>query len=131
MAFVRRLGLSKANEALMWSRRVTCPELVQTGFVNKVLSQGGGDKESGKGINSDKFLDAVLAEVDDRFGKKEGGHLNHESVLGIKKLIRRTGMAELDVAGQEEVWGGLRMFVKGLPQEEFRRIASGEKRHKL
>ncbi|KAI9719872.1 MAG: hypothetical protein M1828_006093 [Chrysothrix sp. TS-e1954] len=131
VAFVRRLGQSKANEALLTSRRIMCPELVQTGFVNKVFLDGGGDETSGKGIQSGKFLDAVLAEVDDRFGAREGGHLNHESVLGVKRLIRAPGLRDLDVAGSEEVWGGLRMFMRGLPQEEFRRLASGEKRHKL
>jgi peroxisomal 3,2-trans-enoyl-CoA isomerase len=31
----------------------------------------------------------------------------------------------------EEVMGGLERFVSGVPQEEFRKIASGEKKHKL
>lgn len=31
----------------------------------------------------------------------------------------------------EEVFGGLERFMSGVPQEEFRKIASGEKKHKL
>jgi len=30
-----------------------------------------------------------------------------------------------------EVFAGLERFVKGVPQEEFRKVASGEKKHKL
>jgi peroxisomal 3,2-trans-enoyl-CoA isomerase len=30
-----------------------------------------------------------------------------------------------------EVFGGLDRFVSGVPQEQFRKIASGEKKHKL
>jgi peroxisomal 3,2-trans-enoyl-CoA isomerase len=31
----------------------------------------------------------------------------------------------------EEVFAGMKRFLKGVPQEEFRKIASGEKKHKL
>ena len=30
-----------------------------------------------------------------------------------------------------EVFGGLERFAPGIPQEKFRKLASGEKRHKL
>jgi peroxisomal 3,2-trans-enoyl-CoA isomerase len=29
------------------------------------------------------------------------------------------------------VFGGLARFLKGVPQEDFRKVASGEKKHKL
>lgn len=118
-AFVKRLGISKANEALIMSKRISCEELVQTGFVNQVFDVGSKD--------SPKFLEEVLREVDDRLGS----HLNGESLLGIKKLIRRPDLDVLERQGVEEVFGGLERFVKGVPQEEFRRLASGEKKHKL
>ncbi|KAF2742931.1 peroxisomal d3,d2-enoyl-CoA isomeras-like protein [Sporormia fimetaria CBS 119925] len=120
IGFVRRLGISKANEALIMSKRITIEELVQTGFVNKVIDVGAKD-------NSDKFLGEVLKEVDDRLGD----HLNSESLVKIKALIRKPEMEALDRQGVEEVFGGLQRFLKGVPQEEFRKIASGEKKHKL
>lgn len=120
VAFVRRLGISKANEALIMSKRIAIEELVQTGFVNKVIDVGGKDR-------SKEFLEKVLEEVEERLG----GHLNRESVLGIKKLIRAPEREVLDRQGVEEVLAGLERFVKGVPQEEFRKIASGEKKHKL
>ena len=102
------------------SKRISVEELVQTGFVNKVVDVGGKDK-------SGEFLEEVLKEVEERLG----GHLNRESVVGIKALIRRPEMEVLERQGVAEVLAGLERFVKGVPQEEFRKIASGEKKHKL
>ncbi|KAJ5822745.1 hypothetical protein N7447_005085 [Penicillium robsamsonii] len=121
-AFVERLGIAKANEALIMSKRITCDELVSTGFVNKVI-----EPESGKKDDSDGFLKKVLEEVDDRLGT----HLNQSSLLKIKELVRRPERELLDRQNGIEAYMGLERFMKGIPQEEFRRLASGEKRHKL
>jgi peroxisomal 3,2-trans-enoyl-CoA isomerase len=118
IAFVQRLGISKANEALIMSKRITCDELVATGFVNKVF-----DVKGSEGA----FMEAVTQEVHERLGD----HLNSASLIKIKALIRGPERAALDRQGVEEVMGGLERFVSGVPQEEFRRIASGEKKHKL
>jgi peroxisomal 3,2-trans-enoyl-CoA isomerase len=120
VGFVRRLGISKANEALIMSKRIGIEDLVQTGFVNKVVDVGGKDK-------SEAFLGEVLKEVDDRLG----AHLNRESLVKIKALIRKPEIETLDRQGVHEVFAGLDRFLKGVPQEEFRKIASGEKKHKL
>jgi len=120
-AFVQRLGISKANEALIMSKRITAEELLHVGFVNKIFDVG---KEKGA---DGKFLEKVLKEVDERLGP----HLIGESLTKIKALIRRPERQVMDAQGVAEVFGGLERFAKGVPQEEFRRIASGEKRHKL
>ncbi|KAJ5173798.1 Crotonase core [Penicillium coprophilum] len=121
-AFVERLGIAKANEALIMSKRITCDELVSTGFVNKVITS-----ESGKNDDSDGFLKKVLEEVDERLGT----HLNQTSLLKIKELIRRPEREILDRQNSLEAFMGLERFLLGVPQEEFRKLASGEKRHKL
>lgn len=120
VGLVQRMGLSKANEALLTSRRISCEELVKCGFVNKVFS--GKDEK-----DSDGFLAKVLEEVEDRFGE----HLNQESLIKIKDLIRRPMLEGLEAQGVREVVAGMARFEVGAPQEEFRKIASGEKRHKL
>ncbi|KAL1601592.1 dodecenoyl-CoA isomerase [Paraconiothyrium brasiliense] len=120
VGFVRRLGISKANEALIMSKRIGIEDLVSTGFVNKVVDVGGKDR-------SEEFLAEVLKEVDDRLG----AHLNRESLVKIKALIRKPEIETLDKQGVTEVFAGLDRFIKGVPQEEFRKIASGEKKHKL
>ena len=119
MAFVQRLGISKANEALIMSKRITSEELLQSGFVNKVF-------ECGKGEN-EKFRGLVLDEIENRLGE----HLIGSSLTKIKALIQRPMREKLDAQGVAEVFGGLERFVAGIPQEEFRKVASGEKRHKL
>ena len=117
--FVQRLGISKANEALIMSKRITCPELEQTGFVNKVFDTKKDDSEG--------LLRAVLEEVKERLGD----HLNADSLVRVKALIRKPERGVLDQQNVAEVFGGLERFVEGVPQAEFGKIARGEKRHKL
>ncbi|TVY16250.1 3,2-trans-enoyl-CoA isomerase [Lachnellula arida] len=118
-AFVQRLGISKANEALLMSKKITSEELLQVGFVNKIFECGKGEDE--------KFLGLVLQEIDDRLGE----HLIGSSLIEIKKLIRKPERDVLDNQNVAEVFGGLERLKSGIPQEEFRKIGSGEKRHKL
>lgn len=118
-ALVQRLGISKANEALIMSKKITCAELVQTGFVNKVFEVKPGEDE--------KFLELVLQEVHERLGD----HLVSDSMTRIKALIRRPERSVQDAQGVAEVLGGLARFTNGIPQKEFSLIASGKKKHKL
>jgi Delta3-Delta2-enoyl-CoA isomerase len=94
---------------------------LQCGFVNKVFDT--------KPNESDRFLDLVLKEVDDRMGNNSV--LVPDSMTKIKALIRRPEREILDAQGVHEVFGGLERFLANIPQEEFRKIASGEKKHKL
>ncbi len=118
-AFVQRLGISKANEALIMSKRITAEELLQVGFVNKIFDTGKDDQE--------RFLGEVMKEIEDRLGD----HLNSDSLLKVKALIRKPEREIMDQQNLAEVFSGLDRFAAGVPQEEFRKIASGEKRHKL
>ncbi|KAL2181350.1 ClpP/crotonase-like domain-containing protein [Thermothelomyces heterothallicus CBS 202.75] len=121
-ALVQRLGIGRANEALIMSKRITCEELLAAGFVNKVFEQCG----QGEG-EDDKFKALVLKEIDERLGD----HLVGDSLIGIKKLIRKPERDVLDAQNVAEVFDGLDRFVSGVPQEMFRQIATGAKKHKL
>ncbi|KAJ6784229.1 hypothetical protein PWT90_01807 [Aphanocladium album] len=116
-ALALRLGPARAAEALIASRRIQADALERCGFVNAVFDEP--DWES--------FHARVLKEVDDTMGD----HLNGESMMGIKSLIKAPERAIMESQNSKEVMAGLQRFVKGLPQEEFRKIAAGEKRHKL
>ncbi|KAI0165819.1 ClpP/crotonase [Xylariaceae sp. FL1272] len=118
-ALVQRLGISKANEALIMSKRIPIDDLVSTGYVNKVFQCEKGDDKT--------FMKQVLAEVDDRLGE----HLVGDSLTGIKALIRKPERDTLDKQNVEEVFAGLGRFMSGVPQEEFMKIATGKKKHKL
>ncbi len=119
-ALVQRLGIAKANEALIMSKRIPAEELAAAGFVNKVF------EGLAKG-DDDKFRALVLREIDDRLGD----HLVGDSLVGIKELIRKPERDAMDAQGSREVFAGLDRFVTGVPQAEFAKIASGKKRHKL
>jgi len=119
-ALVQRLGISKANEALIMSKRISADELLAAGFVNKVFT------ECGKG-DHDKFRALVLKEIDERLG----GHLVGKSLIEIKALIRGPERDALDTQNVREVFALVDRFMSGIPQAEFAKIASGQKRHKL
>ena len=170
-AFVQRLGISKANEALIMSKKITAEEMLQVGFINKIFDLGKDEQ--------DRFLEEVLKYIDERLGE----HLNSESLLKVKALIRKPERDIMDTQTAAEVFGGLERFAAGIPyvhfevflfffvrsleswimffkhmedlssrdwsqlsrqflhwvmltpklhrQEEFRKLASGEKRHKM
>jgi Delta3-Delta2-enoyl-CoA isomerase len=119
-ALVQRLGVSKANEALMMSRRISSDDLLATGFVNQVFADCGPGED-------DKFRQRVLREIDERLGH----HLNGASLVRIKALMRRPERDVIDLQNVNEVFAGLGRFMTGEPEEEFRRLAAKEKRHKL
>ncbi|UPL02997.1 hypothetical protein LCI18_013931 [Fusarium solani-melongenae] len=118
-ALVQRLGVAKANEALIMSKRITAQELERCGFVNAIFEMGKGEDE--------RFRDLVLNEVNERLGE----HLIGESLTEIKRLIKRPELDAMNQQNVAEVFSGLERFLSGVPQEEFRKIARGEKRHKL
>ncbi|WEW61525.1 dodecenoyl-CoA isomerase [Emydomyces testavorans] len=121
-ALVERLGISKANEALIMSKRIAIDELVATGYVNKVMRPASGRQDDSEG-----FLKLVLEEVEERLGT----HLNQESMVKMKSLIRMHEREVLDRQNVQEVYMGMGRLLAGIPQEEFRKVASGEKKHKL
>ena len=112
--FVQRMGISKANEALIQSRRIPAEELLAVGFVNKILP-------------AERFLENVLKEVEERMGP----HLVGSSMLKIKALIRHRQQREMDEQNVAELFEGLERQVQGIPQREFEKMRKGEKRHKL
>ena len=101
------------------SKRIPSEELLHTGFVNEIFDVGKGQDE--------KFLEMVREEINERLGD----HLNADSLLKIKELVRKPYRDALDAQNLAEVMGGLERFTLGIPQEEFRKVATGEKKHKL
>ena len=101
VGFVQRMGISKANEALIMSKRLSCEELVHCGYINKVFNT--------KPTEQEKFLELVLTEVDDRLGE----HLVPGSLTRIKALIRKPYRDRIDGMGVAEVYGGMEVFMKG------------------
>lgn len=116
---LNRLGPARGPEALLMSKRICCEELVQCGYVNKVFQTEPG--------NSEVFLAKVLEEVGNRLGE----HLVPDSLIKIKELMRGPERDLYDSMGVKEAFAGLDAVMNGVPQEQFRKLATKEKRHKL
>lgn len=103
-ALVQRLGPARANEALIMSKRIPAADLKHAGFVNAIFETAPNEDA--------RFRELVLQEVEERLGP----HLNGDSLLGIKKLIRQPERDVMDVQNAREVFDGLDRFVAGIPQ---------------
>lgn len=112
--FVQRMGIAKANVALIQSLRIPADELLAVGFITKIFPP-------------EAFLEDVLREIDDTMG----AHLVSSSMLRIKSLIRHRQQREMDEQNVVELFEGLDRQVQGIPQREFEKVRTGAKRHKL
>ena len=118
--FVQRMGLSLASEVLLTGRSVSSQELLQNGFVNKIFRAR--DEHDSEG-----FLRQVIEEVSSRLGMQ----LSQEILLGTKQMIRSPYLKQVEAQSAREAMSGMQRFMDRAPQEDFRRISKGEKRHKL
>lgn len=97
--FSRRLGFKAAAEALIMSKRIHCDELVRCGFINEVFDTG---------KDGDKFLENVLARVDESLSTK----LNAASMLEVKSLMRKGDLPLLASRTLEETLGVVGSLVR-------------------
>lgn len=116
---LRRLGLSKANEALLMSKPIPAQDLKQLGFLNELYPKS-------QFASTEDFNAHVQKEIRDRmYG------LNEESVLLIKKQIRTTLSQDAKAANHDEVIGGVNRFADEIPQKRFDALKKKSISHKL
>ncbi|PSN73368.1 putative enoyl-CoA isomerase [Corynespora cassiicola Philippines] len=116
-AFMRRMGLGLANEALLKGRKITADELKAVGFVNNIVSAK----------DEHEFRACVLEDVKDSFGS----HLVPSSVLETKRIMRRSLVREQEGQALDELFTGVKRFAEGIPQAEMKKIMTGQKKYKL
>lgn len=119
VGFVRRMGVGKANEALLASRKILAMDLLACGFVDKIFECSAQE--------SAKFRTLVLAHIDDIMGE----HLVASSLLKTKALIAAPMRRDIESSMVAELFGGLERTAAGIPRKEFEKIRTGAKRHKL
>ncbi|KAK5675705.1 dodecenoyl-CoA isomerase [Elasticomyces elasticus] len=119
LGFIRRMGVAKANEALIASRKIPADELLSCGYVNEIFDCAVGQEGP--------FLDMVLQRVEDLLGP----HLVASSMLKTKALMLQPMRDQIDKQIVAELFTGLDRSARGIPQVEFAKIKSGAKRHKL
>ena len=89
--FAQRMGVAKANEALLMSKKIPAQELLSRGFVNKLYPNQ----------PDASFLASVIHELKDRF---EG--IPHDNLLKTRALIRFPYRHYAELNNVSEVFNG-------------------------
>lgn len=113
-----RLGWSKAAEALLLSKRISGEDMHNAGFVNKHYQ--------GKFKSVEEFNGAVLQELVDSVE-----NLHADSIFKNKQLLKLMTERNIGAINSQEAYMGLGKWLAGIPQERFKRLSSGELKHKM
>ncbi|KJA21798.1 hypothetical protein HYPSUDRAFT_140075 [Hypholoma sublateritium FD-334 SS-4] len=118
VSFVNRMGLSFANEVLLWGKKKTAGQLLACGFYNEILP--------------DQSTESFHAVVHGRIIDELKG-LDPKALLAVRSLIRR-GLHEKndpDAVNLRESYAQAERFASGVPAQQFAKIAAKEIKHKL
>ncbi|SCW00611.1 LAFE_0C08020g1_1 [Lachancea fermentati] len=110
-----KLGYNVANEILTFGKPVTFENM-----IGKVIIKNYNMKDT------NEFNKKVVEDLRERTQ-----HLYKDSIIGIKKLLKRPFESELKRANVDEVSDALDFWVKGIPQEKFKQLSKKERRHKM
>lgn len=121
-SMVSRMGVGLAKEALLMARKISLDQLLASGFVNGVFEAD----PSGK--DAEQFTQKVFTEICEG---RLGTHLSSESMLKTKQVMSRADEIAYDAHSVREFVGGVEALQRGYPQDQFRKMQRGEKRHKL
>ena len=110
--------IRKAAEMLLAYSPLSATELHRIGFVNQIYDS--------KKYSTEQFNQEIQNLIKEKFG-----HLHPESLLVTKKFMRQAVTKNYAEANALEVVAGTQQFAKGVPQERFRKLKTGELKHKL
>lgn len=117
-----RLGVAKAKEALMMSKRIPSDELSACGFVNKILQPLSHGSNAG-GADPLEFLNQVVKELD----RDLGSHLSDSSLLSIKQQFFQDDRRTYEHTSVQEAYTAVEKMCAGVPQKQMQRIAAAKK----
>ncbi|KAI3402315.1 ECI1 [Candida oxycetoniae] len=118
VTLLNRLGWSKSAEALLLSKRITGSDMLRTGMINKDYG--------GKFSTTNEFNETVLKELLDAIE-----NLHPDSILQNKQLLKAMYKPTISAANSQEVYRGLKHWTSGIPMERFKKLTSGELKHKM
>ncbi|KAF2160920.1 hypothetical protein M409DRAFT_59449 [Zasmidium cellare ATCC 36951] len=121
-SMVNRMGAGLAKEALLMARKITIEQLLASGFANGTF------EIDASGKDDEKFKNIVLKQICE---ERLGNHLSSWSMLRTKKVMSRVDEIAYDAQVVRELVGGVEAFERGYPQEQFKKLQRGEKKHKL
>ncbi|CCG81006.1 Putative uncharacterized protein [Taphrina deformans PYCC 5710] len=111
--FPLKMGHALANRALLMSERITADELLRAGFISALFPR-------------ERFQETVVAHIKHVMEDK-----NVESMKIAKRHVVDGYRDRVESANVREVYDATDRFSRGIPQEQFLRLANKEKRHKL
>ncbi|KAL5533314.1 hypothetical protein ACEPAF_5090 [Sanghuangporus sanghuang] len=118
VSFVNRIGLSKANEVLIFGKRMEAGEMLACGYVNKIFP-----KQS-----CESFHGTIRRHLEEQI---DG--LNPRAMLKIKQLIQ-FGINEKnskDAVNLRESYAQAECFATGIPTRRLVQLVDGQIRHRL
>ncbi|KAL5529047.1 hypothetical protein ACEPAG_5021 [Sanghuangporus baumii] len=118
VSFVNRIGLSKANEVLIFGKRMEADEMRACGYVNKIFP-----KQS-----CESFHGTIR-----RYLEEQIDGLNPRAMLKIKQLIQ-LGINEKnskDAVNLRESYAQAECFATGIPTRRLVQLVDGQIRHRL
>lgn len=118
VTFVRRLGVTKANEVLLLGKLLTSKEMLDSGFVNEIFPSQ----------SPASFHESVRAHI---MGRLAG--LDSNAVTSIKSLIQ-AGLQEqnnMDMVTMREGYLQAGIVASGVPRRRIARMAKGGRKAKL
>lgn len=116
---LKRLGQSKAAEALIMSKPIPASDLYRLGFLNELYPQS-------KFKSVEDFNKHVQELIKFRLYD-----LDQNSALKIKKLMKLSMQDGLAIANHQEIIGGTDRFALGVPQKKFAALGKKSHSHKL
>ncbi|CAO1622290.1 unnamed protein product [Jaminaea pallidilutea] len=132
--FVAKLGMGRAQEALLEGKRMDAQTMAHTGFITRLLPRPSSESDfEAKSKQAKAYTLPILDDVLNHIGDKLLPPTADPFALAYtKRIIQRVNYDHLsrEEANQEELRGAETVFTSGIPLKQFARIAGGQ-RHKL
>lgn len=106
--FFMRLGWSKASEALLLCKKISCKELVDVGVINDIFDGTQSVPEFNEAVRK-RLLDSTK-------------DLYRPSILEMKQLLKANRDTQVNAANSKEVIKTMNSFVDGVPQLRFAKL---------
>ncbi|CAL1704861.1 unnamed protein product [Somion occarium] len=118
VSFARRMGVARANEALIFGKKLDSKTLLECGFLNKIFPEQ----------SVESFHAAVRAHL---LSELEG--LDWTAILHVKQLLKiaQAAQNDPDATNLRESYAQAERLATSVPAERFGKLARKEIKHKL
>lgn len=115
----KRLGWSKASEAILFARPIPGKDLKALGFINESYNDRNFQ-------TAEEFNEQIYKDVTGYFQD-----LHEDSIFKNKQLLKANRDGAIDAANSNEVVTGFYKWIEGVPQSRFVQLAQKDIKHKM